>query len=318
MDLRRQRGGGSHASTTSVPLRGAVTMVSDAPMRSARSCMLVMPNPPTMRSLAMPRPSSATDSRRPIDLHRRRANRDAPGARVAHRVGQRFLRDADHLALDAVAEARQLVERRPRSARRSCVCARSARRLSAVAMSSPSPTFGRSAPTDRRASTMCVRARSTAVSMLARDCRRQRRALPLRGLQLHQDRGEPLREVVVNVAGEPIALLEDRLAALLEPASARQAALVQRQRRLPRNRLDQRDAPPAVALEASATSRASSSRDCVPPRTSGVTTGDSAPCSRLNVAHGFRQPRIVACVLDGLAPARLVVEDGSPCSRAAS
>ena len=37
--------GGSHASTTSVPARGAVTMVSDAPMRSARSCMLVMPNP---------------------------------------------------------------------------------------------------------------------------------------------------------------------------------------------------------------------------------------------------------------------------------
>ena len=28
-----------------MPLRGAVTIVSEAPMRSARSCMLVMPNP---------------------------------------------------------------------------------------------------------------------------------------------------------------------------------------------------------------------------------------------------------------------------------
>ena len=36
---------GSQASTTSVPPRGAVTIVSDAPIRSARSCMLVMPNP---------------------------------------------------------------------------------------------------------------------------------------------------------------------------------------------------------------------------------------------------------------------------------
>ena len=42
---RNRERGGSQASTTSVPARGAVTMVSDAPMRSARSCMLVMPKP---------------------------------------------------------------------------------------------------------------------------------------------------------------------------------------------------------------------------------------------------------------------------------
>ena len=36
---------GCHASTTSVPARGAVTKVSEAPMRSARSRMLVMPKP---------------------------------------------------------------------------------------------------------------------------------------------------------------------------------------------------------------------------------------------------------------------------------
>ena len=50
-----------------LPTRGAVTMVSDAPMRSARSCMLVIPNPAARCSRAMPRPSSATDRRKPID-----------------------------------------------------------------------------------------------------------------------------------------------------------------------------------------------------------------------------------------------------------
>src|SRR6266571_880857 len=59
--------GGSHASTTSVPARGAVTIVSDPPMRSARSCMLVRPKPAPNCSLAMPRPSSATDRRNPTD-----------------------------------------------------------------------------------------------------------------------------------------------------------------------------------------------------------------------------------------------------------
>ena len=57
----------------------------------------------------------------------------------------------------------------------------------------------------------------------SRDGRRQRAGLALRGLQLHQDRGEPLREVVVNVARQPVALLEDRLAALFEPLLLRPA-----------------------------------------------------------------------------------------------
>src|SRR5205814_10096185 len=59
--------GGSHASTTSVPARGAVTIVSEPPMRSARSCMLVRPTPALRRSFAMPRPSSAIDRRKPTD-----------------------------------------------------------------------------------------------------------------------------------------------------------------------------------------------------------------------------------------------------------
>ena len=62
-----EKDGGSQASTTSVPARGAVTIVSDAPIRSARSCMLVMPKPVPRCSFAIPRPSSATDSRNPSD-----------------------------------------------------------------------------------------------------------------------------------------------------------------------------------------------------------------------------------------------------------
>ena len=58
---------GCHASTTSVPFLGAVTIVSDAPIRSARSCMLVMPKPDGEGSRAMPRPSSETDNRKPTD-----------------------------------------------------------------------------------------------------------------------------------------------------------------------------------------------------------------------------------------------------------
>ena len=83
--------------------------------------------------------------------------------------------------------------------------------------------------------------------MLARHCRRHGAGLTLRRLQLHQDRREPLREVVVNVAREPIALLEYRLAPLLEPALLRQAALMERQRRLPRHRFEHRDAPLQLA-----------------------------------------------------------------------
>src|SRR5262249_56157172 len=42
--------------------------------------------------------------------NRRSANGDAAGFRVAQRIGQRLLRDADDLALHAFAGARELVE----------------------------------------------------------------------------------------------------------------------------------------------------------------------------------------------------------------
>ena len=83
-------------------------------------------------------------------------------------------------------------------------------------MSSPLPTLGRSAPTERRASVRCVRASSTAVSMLVATGGRQAAGLALRRLKLHEDRGKSLREVVVDVAREPVALFEDCLAALLD------------------------------------------------------------------------------------------------------
>src|SRR5712692_174341 len=91
--------GGSHARTTSVPARGAVTMVSDPPIRSARSCMLVRPKPAPKRSWPMPRPSSATESRNPTDR-----------VAVTNGVRQRFLGDADDLAPYARAELGQVVD----------------------------------------------------------------------------------------------------------------------------------------------------------------------------------------------------------------
>src|SRR5262245_60893401 len=71
--------------------------------------------------------------------------------------------------------------------------------------------------------------------------RRRQPAVSLRRLELHQDRGESLRKVVVDIAREAVALLENAFAPLFEAAFLGQAALMQRQRRLTRNRLDQDD-----------------------------------------------------------------------------
>src|SRR5439155_24471861 len=70
----------------------------------------------------------------------------------------------------------------------------------------------------------------------------------LRGLQLHQDRAEALCEVVVDVAREPVTLLENGLAALLDAAALDHLAGVERQRRLTRARLGEHRAPPARAV----------------------------------------------------------------------
>ena len=241
--------GGSQASTTSVPLRGAVTMVSDAPMRSARSCMLVMPKPASRRSRAMPRPSSATDSRKPIErtgdawIVMRRArewrtalvsascampmiSRSTPSPKRRQLVDV----EVDRHVGRPLREVGHALERRARRPRRRRRCGRSAR--------------------DRSPRLDHVRAREIdrGLEALARPPAAATRAVALRRLQLHQDRGESLRQVVVNVARQPVAFFEDRLAPLLDAALLGQAAVVQRQRRLPRDRLEQRSTPRALAV----------------------------------------------------------------------
>ena len=148
---------GSQASTTSVPLRGAVTIVSEAPIRSARSCIPVIPNPDADGSRAIPRPSSATDTRSPTDCTRGCSNRDALRARVTHGVRERLLRDRDDLAFDPVAEAGQFVDKQC-DRHFGVRCPRSASRLRAEAMSSPFPTV-RTQGADRSACLrqMCAR-----------------------------------------------------------------------------------------------------------------------------------------------------------------
>ena len=94
-----------------MPFRGAVTIVSDAPIRSARSLHAGHAEARTTSgSRAMPRPSSATDSRRPTDcaVDARIAIRRACEWRTALVSASCAMRD--NLALDAVAEARKLVD----------------------------------------------------------------------------------------------------------------------------------------------------------------------------------------------------------------
>src|SRR5262245_33458414 len=78
------------------------------------------------------------------------------------------------------------------------------------------------------------------------DRRRQRTRLALRRLKLHQDRGESLREIVVDVTGKPVPLLEHRLVTLLQTAAFGDAMLMQRERRLAGDRLEDGDTPPLV------------------------------------------------------------------------
>ena len=225
-----------------MPLRGAVTIVSDAPIRSARSCMLVMPNP-GRRSRAMPRPSSATDRRSPTDCTVEARIGDPPCARMADGVGQRFLRDRHDLALDAVAEAGQFVDDEiDRHAGRPLAHVGQALERGRDVLAA---AHVRTQRADRSPRFRQMRARQVDGGLDARgDRRRQDARLPLRRLQLHQDGRESLRQVVVNVARETVALFEDRLAPLLAPILLDETAVVQRQRRLTRDRLDQHDAPP--------------------------------------------------------------------------
>ena len=99
-----------------------------------------------------------------------------------------------------------------------------------------------------------MRARSTAV--VEADDRGRREAAgaaALRRLQVHQDCAEALGERVVNVACDPVSLLQHGLASRLEQALIDQAAVIQRERRLLRGRVEQCVTPAPLALGVSDT-----------------------------------------------------------------
>ena len=192
-------------------------------------------------------------------------------------------------------------------------CPSSASRLIARLTSSAVSTFGRSAPTDRRASVRCVRARSTAVSMLRATDWRQRAGFALCALELHQDRRESLREVVVDVAREAVALLEDRLPALFHPLQFDDPAVMQRQRRLPGDRLDQRDAPPLSLTAVALLARAERDPSQVPVADQEWRDERHAePLRRMKSRSVGGHPLVVGAVLDCLVPAGLIRKQMTP------
>ena len=168
-------------------------------------------------------------------------------ARVADGVGQRFLRDADDFGFDAAAERGQLVDGQfdrhvggePREI--------------GEARERDADVFGlaplRAERGDGAARFDHVRAGEIDGDFdgLA-DAWRKRVGRALRGLQLHQDGGEALRERVVDVAGDAVALFEHRLTPYFHAALLGQPALMEGERGLTRHRLDQRGPPHGFTL----------------------------------------------------------------------
>ena len=126
---------------------------------------------------------------------------------------------------------------------------RSTMRTSAAATSSRSPGL-RPQRGDRAPRLDEMRAREIDGRLEAARQRRRhvRTAGPLRGLQLHEDRAEPLRQRVVDVAGNAIALFEHRLTTRLEQAAIDETAVVEREGGLPGGGVDQRPPPAPLAL----------------------------------------------------------------------
>ena len=294
---------GSQASTTSVPLRGAVTIVSDAPIRSARSCMLVMPKPrgSTDRARCRGRRRRPTAAVRSIGRPTRgsviRRAREWRTALVSASCAMPMISRSTR-----VAEARQLVDG---DVDRHVVvrCPMSA---SALERRSRHPRRRRRSgeahrPTAAPPSDACARDRPQS-RCFARDRDGQRcRRLAARALQLHQDRREALREVVVDIARQTVALLENRLSSLFHGGCrSTTTAVVQRERGLTRDRLDQLDAPPLPSvgrISAARGSTPSSSPVCGRRGTSGVAMVRPHPCRfarsmHFRIRRAGRRPRI--------------------------
>ncbi len=109
---------------------------------------------------------------------------------------------------------------------------------------------------------MWLRAMSIVASMRRGDSRREGTRFALRRLQLHEDGGKPLGEVVVNVARQAIPFLENGLAAFFHASLLGKPALMQRQRGLAGNGLEHRDRPLKLAI------RGRTGRDANPPQVS--------------------------------------------------
>ena len=133
----------------------------------------------------------------------------------------------------------------------------------------------------------------------ARRRRRQaRRAAALRRLQLHEDGAEALRQRVVNVARDAVALFEHRLAPRFEQALFDEPAVVERQRRLPRRRIEQRTPPAPLALESCDARQRDPAERLAAAAAAARPAATLTPPARLKARTGFRQPLVVTLVLD--------------------
>ena len=280
--------GGSQASTTSVPRarRG-----DDGQRRADALGALAHAGHAEAGPAARRRDAAAVVGHRQAEAdaaHARGVHGDAPRPRVPDGVGQRLLGDADDLALDAGAERRAARRWSARPARRWCAAARIDHALPAPRRRPPARRAAAAAPTPSGAPRPCACGRDRrAVSRLRGHRRRQRPpAGALRRLQLHQDRREALRQRVVDVAGDAVALFEHRLTARFERLCSSEAAVVQGQRRLPRHRLEQRRAPATLALRSPRALDSATQPSVRGGSASGATSSESTPCARLNSRTG--------------------------------
>src|SRR5258706_5671802 len=135
---------------------------------------------------------------------------------------------------------------------------------------------------------------------------RKRIHLAARSLQLHEDGGEPLRQIVVNFAREPVSLLQRGFAAVFGALARREATDIQQKRRLARDRLDHRNLPlralRVAAHEHDPTQIASPEREGRRMDHLDADATDRAP-------HRRRQARVIAFVDDRAPPSRDVFEE---------
>jgi hypothetical protein len=174
---------------------------------------------------------------------------DPASARMTDGVGDRLLGDPDDLALDAADERRQLVDGEIdlHLRRAAGEIGHALQRVAeALAIARVRP---QRAHRSTRFDHVTPREIDGGVERLL-DVRRQRVGRSLRGLQLHQDRGKALRQGVVNVARNPVSLLEHRLTTRFDAALFGDATVVEGKRGLPCHRLDERLAPRARAAAA--------------------------------------------------------------------